>query len=210
MPDIDPDDLDRVDQEIRINELRHEAEDLAGGKMFSWESEDCPTDLTESFWSRVVAWEKAPRTSHFEQLVRHGFELPDPDDMNDAQLSLKLWQLIHELSQMHVYLSQTNHLSDRELYQHLWQETLHEAIPDLPIDPDGAWHIDILGGCSEEDIALHLKYYADEEWRKDWATRFPDDVIPAHKDPPYDRDRLLPQAEEPTWDRTHEFPERDE
>jgi hypothetical protein len=33
MPIDDPADLDAVDQAIRINELRHEAEELAGGEM---------------------------------------------------------------------------------------------------------------------------------------------------------------------------------
>jgi hypothetical protein len=40
-----------------------------------------------------------------------------------------------------------------------------------------------------------LKYYADEDARRDWLKDFPDYDIPVHENPPYDRDRDLPQAE---------------
>jgi hypothetical protein len=195
MPVDDPSDLPDIDRDIHINELKEEANELTGGEMVAWESPDCPAGIGEQFWERVVAWEKAPRTSHFEQLTRAGLELPLPDELDDDQLTAKLWELIHALAGRRAFLSNTNHLSDRELYNHLLEETLHEAIPDLPFDENGAWHIDILGGCSEEDLYLNLKYYADEEWRAQWAKDFPQDEIPPHEDPPYDRDRHLPQAE---------------
>jgi hypothetical protein len=40
-----------------------------------------------------------------------------------------------------------------------------------------------------------LKYYADEDARRDWLKDFPDYDMPVHENPPYDRDRDLPQAE---------------
>ena len=49
---------------------------------------------------------------------------------------------------------------------------------------------------SDEDNKLNLKYYADEEWRERWHRDFPNDVIPLHVHPPYDRDSKLPQAPE--------------
>lgn len=68
---------------------------------------------------------------------------------------------------------------------------------DLP--PGGGWtcHLDILGGCSEEDIYLHHKYYASEEDRKDWRSQYPEDPLPDRVDPPYDRDLHLPKAPDP-------------
>jgi hypothetical protein len=59
--------------------------------------------------------------------------------------------------------------------------------------PIGDWHLDILGGCSEEDLVLSMRYYANDTERKLWAAEFPDFRMPARERPPYDRDRLLPQ-----------------
>lgn len=56
--------------------------------------------------------------------------------------------------------------------------------------------IDILGGCSEEDIKLSQRYYDDEETRRRWAEDFPEDVIPPREDPPFQRDKLLPRPPE--------------
>jgi len=35
---------------------------------------------------------------------------------------------------------------------------------------------------------------ADEKTRHRWLSDFPDNILPEHVDPPFDRDRLLPQA----------------
>jgi hypothetical protein len=192
MATTDPEDLERIDREIRI-ELKHEAEELAGGEMTVHEADDCPPEMAEQFWEHVVAFEKAPWTSHFLQLLDAGVELPDPADLGDEALTAKLWELIDRLAGLRVFLSNTDHLSDRELYTHLWGEALHERIKDVAVDEFSACHLDILGGGSEEDIYLHLKYYADEEWRADWARSFPGYEVPPHEDPPYDRDRHLPR-----------------
>jgi hypothetical protein len=190
----DPDELDRVDQEIRINELRCRAEELCGGEMTSSENPDSPPGIIESFWQHVVNYETAPLTSNFRQLQEAGVDMPAPEEMNDEELTAKLWEVIHQLAKLRVFLYQTNHLSDRELYTHLWSQSLHEAHPDMPMDEDSSWTIDILGGCSEEDIELQMKYYADEQSRADWMKSFPEYEMPAHEDPPYDRDRHLPDC----------------
>ena len=65
----------------------------------------------------------------------------------------------------------------------------------MPLDEDSACHMSPLGGCSEEDIHLYLKYYADEQWRRDWQEEYPEEILPDHEEPPYDRDRLLPQPD---------------
>lgn len=162
--------------------------------MTTWESPDMPPELAETFWGNVLAYESADETCHFFQLEEMGLELPEPDALDDAALTAKLWEVIHALAKLNVYLSQTDHLSDRELYEHLWHDSLREITMDLP--PDSGWtcHLDILGGCSEADLHLQLKYYADEEYREQWRRDFPNDTIPDHVDPPFDRDSKLPQA----------------
>jgi hypothetical protein len=85
-------------------------------------------------------------------------------------------------------------LSDRELYEFLWRDALREAIKDLPLTATSVWHIDLVGSGSAEDTNLYLKYYASEDIRQQWTADFPEDEMPEHEEPPFDRDRHLPQA----------------
>ena len=95
---------------------------------------------------------------------------------------------------MGAYLLHTDHLSDRELYEYLYNDGLREEAVLFPENPSYAYMIDLIGSGSEEDNQTYLKYYADEEHRKQWAFDWPDDVIPEHEDPPFDRDQYLPKS----------------
>jgi hypothetical protein len=150
-------------------------------------------DSREKYWRQVLDFEQATWTPPFDTLVKMGIELPSPEELTDAQVSAKLWEVIEALAFLGVYLEHTNHLSDRELYTQLWHEELREAALFLPDDPDSAWHIDFVGSGSEEDSTLYLTYYADEEERRDWAESWWDGPLPNSRQPPYDRDRDLPQ-----------------
>jgi hypothetical protein len=173
--------------------LREAAKEAAGGEMITWESPDMSPDLAESFWRNVLAYESAEETCHFIQLTEMGLELPAPENLSDEELSAKLWEVINGLAKLNVFLSQTDHLSDRELCGHLWHDSLREITMDLP--PDSGWtcHLDILGGCSSEDLQIYMKYYADEEYREQWRKDWPDEIVPDHVDPLYDRDSKLPK-----------------
>jgi hypothetical protein len=194
MSEEQPDDLSKIDQEIRINKLKNEVHDLTNGEMVQ-ESlpEDLPLDLQEQFWEHVANYEKAPLTTDAEKLASNGVDLPPPEDLDDEEIKAKLWELIQRLAQMRTFLTNTDHLSDRQLYQQLWKESLREEHPDIPVTVNGAWTIDILGNGSEADAFLYLKYYADEKTRKRWAEDFPEAPLPPHENLPYDRDRFLPQ-----------------
>jgi len=165
--------------------------------MTEWESPDMSPELAETFWGNVLAYESAEETCHFFQLEDMGIELPAPETLDDAALTAKLWEVINGLAKLNVFLSQTDHLNDRELYEHLWHDSLREITMDLPTDSGWTCHLDILGGCSEEDMQLYMKYYADEEYRQQTREAYPDEIIPAHVDPPYDRDSKLPKAPTP-------------
>ena len=187
------DNEDETGREKRIAELKRQAEELAGGKMFEGEMAETPPEVAEGFWQHVVAYEKAPWTTNFKQLEEAGMELPAPETLSDEQLTKKLWEVIHGLALLRVFLDDTDHLSDRELYTELWSDMLREEVKAMPPDPDGAYHLSPLGGCSEEDMQLRMKYYADENYRRQWQEDYPDFPMPDHADPPYDRDRFLPQ-----------------
>lgn len=183
------------DQDKRIEDLKRRAEELCDGQMEHYMADNCPAETEEAFWENVVDYEEAPWTTHFQELEKAGVSFPAPDSLNDQELTVKLWEVIQKLALLRVFIEQTDHLSDRELYRHLWTDSLREETKMLPATSDSAWHIQLLGSGSEEDNQLYLKYYADDDWRQHWHEDFPDDPIPAHEDPPYDRDRLLPKPD---------------
>ncbi len=185
---------DDPDRRKRIDELKRQADELAGGEMVSWKSDDLSPEIEEDFLQSVIAYESAPLTTHYQQLEDAGVELPDPATMDDEKLTAKLWEVIEALARMRVFLESTNHLSDRELYTLLWSEELREEIPAMVFDEYSAWHIDVIGSGSEEDTYIWMKYYADERRRRQWMKDFPDYEMPDHEDPSFDRDRHLPGA----------------
>ena len=155
--------------------------------------------LREQFWEHVVDFEEAEWITSFDLLVQGGMELSPPEELDDAQLNSKLWEVIRGLAMLRMFLYSTDHLSDRELYEELWHEVLREESPVMPIDDDSACHIDLVSSGSEEDNELYLRYYADEEDRQLWAKDWPNDAMPAHETPPYDRDRHLPTRDQAEW-----------
>jgi hypothetical protein len=188
------DDQGATAQESRIEALKDSARQSAGGMMRSWEADELSGDQREDFWRRVVDYENAPFVTDAQRLHDAGIELPDSDAMDDSQLTAKLWQVVDALAGMRVFITSTDHLSDRELYDRLWRHSLREEQP-YRLDDPGTDHVDLVSTGSEDDIRAWLKYYADEDTRRDWLKDFPDYAMPAHENPPYDRDRHLPQAE---------------
>ena len=193
--------FDNRDQEERIAELKRAAQEV-GGDMTSWESDTLTPDESARFWRRVAEHEAAPETSNFQQLLEAGLELVEPGGMDDEHVTSKLWEVIGALARMRVFISQTNHLSDRELYTLLWRDVLREETPMLPDGANMLCHVDLLSTGSAAHTYLYLKYYADEDWRRQWLADFPDYDMPAHEDPPYDRDRALPPYIDEAPERT--------
>jgi hypothetical protein len=182
---------DELNQEQRIAKLRAEIKRLGGSAM---STEDMPADLEEEFLRHVLEYETAEPISLFSMLENSGLELPAPDDLSDDDLTPKLNETVATMASLGVYLLHTDHLSDRELYQYLYNEGLCEEAVLFPDNPSYAYMIDLTGSGSEEDNQTYLKYYADDLHRKQWSLDWPDDVIPASEDPPFDRDRHLPQS----------------
>jgi hypothetical protein len=173
--------------------LFEESEECSPDETF-WASEDCPPEVLAQFWQNVAEYELAPLTTHFRRLEEAGIKPPSPESVDDKDLPAVLWEVIDGLAEMRVFLEDTNHLSDRELYALLWNEVLRESVKDMSFGEGSAWHLQLLGTGSEEDNYLYMKYYADEDYRKHWLASFPEDELPEHQDPPYDRDRFLPPA----------------
>lgn len=193
-PADDPLGLEGVDREIHIEKLRREIDEIAGGEMVSGKIADCDPKVEEAFLENVLALETHGFVCPFDILIKDGFDLPPPEQLADPALSAQLWELIRELAKRRLFLYRTDHLSDRELYTWLVTDALREELMGFGL-PFGNCHLDVLGGCSDADIELQMRFYADDEERARWAKDFPDFPLPPKEKPAYDRDRLLPKAE---------------
>ena len=182
---------DEPSQEERINKLRAELEKL-GGSTSTLES--MPADMEEEFLRHVLEYETAEQISLLRLLENSGLEVPAPESLDDDALKIKLKDIIDRMASVGAYLLHTNHVSDRDLYEYLYHEALREETVLFPENPSYAYMIDLTGSGSEDDNQTYLKYYADEEYRRQWAHDWPDDRIPEHEEPPFDRDRFLPQS----------------
>ena len=182
---------DEPNQEKRIAKLREELEKLGGS---TGRIEDVPTDIEEEFLRHVLEYETAQPITLLSLLENSGLEIPLPADLDDTNLHAKLLEIIERMASMGAYLLHTNHLSDRELYVQLYDDSLREEAVLFPENSSYVYMIDLTGSGSDEDNQVYLKYYADEEHRKQWAVDWPDDPMPPHEDPPFDRDRHLPQS----------------
>jgi len=179
------------DQETRIERLRDEIVKLGG--TFSSEP-DVPADLEEEFLRQILAYEQSQPIALLEILQNGGLEVPAPDDLDNSPLTDKLWEVIERMASMGAYLLHTDHLSDRELYTYLYNDGLIEEATLFPEDPNYAYMIDLTGSGSEDDNQLYLKYYADDEYRLQWASDWPEDSMPPREQPPYSRDIKLPRS----------------
>jgi hypothetical protein len=182
---------DEPDQEKRIERLRAELEKL-GGSTRSLQS--MPADLEEEFLRHVLEYETAEPISLFRLLENAGLEIPVLEDLDDAAVKNKLKEIIERMASLGAYLIHTDHLSDRELYHYLYADGLREEAVLFPENASYAYMIDLTGSGSDEDNQVYLKYYADEQQRQRWAQDWPDDLIPDHEDPPFDRDAYLPKS----------------
>lgn len=91
------------------------------------------------------------------------------------------------------YLYHSDHLNDRELYTWLHDEWFNEDVADIP--PEGEWNcrMDMTDFNNGTDPIIWLQYFATEQERLEFAAQNNLNAIPAHVDPPFDRDRWLPE-----------------
>ena len=186
-----------VDREIRPEKMKRKLQELNSESMISGSFGDLSPELEEIFLERVCEFEKAELDTNFNRLVQRGVEMAPAAELDDSNLHAKLQEVLQTLGQMRCFLHDTDHLSDRELYTWRWTDGLREETPDMA-QLGGAWHTSPIGSCTEEDIAVHLTYYANKKERLHWKKEFPNDLLPPHCPLPYNRDKNLPRPQWPT------------
>ncbi len=197
MPDSFEHDTDPlIEQVLRLGNLRKEVMDRIEGPLIEGGTGQFPMEQQEAFWKQVLAFEDAEESTFEERLkAEANFVTPDPDSLETyAEVSEALWNLIHALASIRVFLDCTDHLDDRDLYRLL----VFGALPDAStVPPTGTeWNTRILayeyGAPGDPDGTLtYLRYYADDETREEWDAG----EIPSKGELPHDRDRLLPNPE---------------
>ena len=179
----------------RIQQLRNQLDEISGGEMRLQtprdEDETVPLEAELAFLEQVVRYETAPESTWRKKLKETGYEMPPSEALTDEQVAFEVWQVIQRLSELHVYMHWTNHLSDRELYERL-NEHRDEPRMDCVMGAGATYHFEMLVGGSEEDDQAYLRYYADDATRKQWQEDF-NVELPPREDPPYDRDQYLPE-----------------
>ena len=181
-------------QDERIEQLKEEARRLAGGRMHSFGIDDLPKDVAGQFLERIIAFETAPTTTESDLLTADDVPLPPPDEVPDRVIGVVLWRVIFALTKHRVFLSGTNHLSDRELYAVLWHTVLREEATILPDRDTSAWHVAVPG--DDPEATNFLTYYASEKDRERWQKDLPGVGLPPRKTPLHDRDDDLPRVED--------------
>lgn len=115
-----------------------------------------------------------------EWLEERGYTPPNyPGDV-----SWELRTLVEHLSEVGVVIEWADHLSDDELYEWLIEQLGVQTF----VVPDSFLHTSPIGGCSDEDSVVWLKYYASDRDRADWKMHFPDAELPPKLEAPYKRD----------------------
>lgn len=159
------------------------------------ESDDRITNYLESL-DRFLDDPEGEGMIPLKLLAQQGLELPSSSALSEEGVHETLWKLIEAMAKLGIYLSSTDHMSDRELYDYLRNDALREPALVLPGTVEYACHLDPISGGSAEDSDIFLRYYADAADRRLWLEQFPDSVLPASETPPHDRDRLLPRHED--------------
>ncbi|MFM7103672.1 MAG: hypothetical protein ACKO3N_21200 [Verrucomicrobiota bacterium] len=136
-----------------------------------------------------AVWERP-----WSRLRRAGARLVPPAELTDETLPASLWELLDALRRAGWQAQNTDHLSDREVYEILWTVGLRQPAR-LPGDPrwGKAWMHDLLAQAGARAPLLWLIHYADEDSRAAYARSHPGDALPAPAPRPYSRDWRLPR-----------------
>jgi len=202
------DDLNEPDQEQRIETLRRKLQELHGDTpLFDSLPEEFDTaDFEEQILRQMLEYETSEPITPFILLENAGVTISAPEQLDDTALTPTLQDLIHQLASVGIYLERTNHLTDRELYEHLYNHALRNEARLFPENPDYAYIINLAGldlnnviqSGEPVDIQCYLTYYATKKERKQFSRAFPALSIPSRKPTPSDRDRSCPTPPVPS------------
>ncbi|MFO0963965.1 MAG: hypothetical protein U0625_13815 [Phycisphaerales bacterium] len=97
------------------------------------------------YWTLIYDLEMAPSMTGRGMLLEQQLvPVPPQDLVDDAELHDELWTVIEALAASGVFLVNTDHLCDRDLYARLFYKILDEPTRCLPPDAGAVEFIDVL------------------------------------------------------------------
>lgn len=193
MPKTPEDETDPlIEQALRLGELRKEVMDRIEGPTFEGGTGSMPMKTQVAFWEYVLAFESAEESTLAERLGNEAcFFPPNPKALKgESEIHTALWDLLRALASIRVFVCNTDHLCDADLFRLL----VYGALPEPSIVPPPGSRLNCrIDACEygtrdyPEGTLTWLRYYADEDMRKTWEGE-----VPPIENPPYDRDRFLP------------------
>ncbi|TVP80642.1 MAG: hypothetical protein EA353_03510 [Puniceicoccaceae bacterium] len=198
MPDSHefPNDDDAIDKALRIAELQAELAQLTGEALHPHLAEDDEIDPADSWKAGLDAIEADHSMPLYDILQLRRKFIPKPLARIQGSIDLleNLWLLLYALASIRIFIEETDHLSDAELYALLLNKLLPQNSTLLPINSNWNCRYSICDICDEHDPrqTCYLRYYADESMRAEIAHEYPGSPLPPKEEPPYDRDAFLP------------------
>lgn len=147
-----------------------------------------------TYWTMVYDFEMAPETNGRTLLLELGVVPFPPQDLAaDPELHEALWTVLEALAAQRIYLLNTDHLNDRQLYERLFYKILDEPTQSMPPGSQVCEYIDVL-----HSMDLQGGFGAELQRRVDSGEHPVGEPVegeraPFQRQPICDRDRFLPR-----------------
>jgi len=189
---INPENSD-IDPDVELALLIERAE-RATGRPFDWNSFDLlPPAWEHAYWRAIIRARPGATSCPRALMEAGGFSFPPADSLEPDALIVRLWQLIRRLQQVNIFISSTDHLSDRDFYSWLRETGLQEFMTTAPGSTEVYTQLDVVSSGSGEDFEVWARYYMQESDREQWREENPGEELPESKPLPHNRDRYLPR-----------------
>jgi hypothetical protein len=133
--------------------LEEEIRRLKEEDVVFWNARDCPADMRETHLEDILAFESVSTgTSLFSGLMENGIDLPPPETLDEEQSAKKIGQVVSALMELQIILVGFEHMSAREFYRTLWNETLWEGCHVKKRLPGAFTIMDVSHSISKSEI----------------------------------------------------------
>lgn len=142
---IPADQLDELAEEVSSARRAQQEERAEQITSLHAEAKASGNEQDRFYWTLVYDMEMAPSTNGRAMILQHRIVPVPPQDLSaDDDLHDELWTVIEALAASGVYLLNSDHLSDRDLYARLYYRILDEPTRCLPPESEASEFIDCL------------------------------------------------------------------